>query len=86
MVIRKGDPDAGGVLVLLRGKGGLVVLSQMRMADGAPAWMRATGTVPVGEDVADTYVARQRQRDPDLWVVEFDSPDFEPPFDARILP
>ena len=86
VVIRKGDPDAGGVLVLLRGPGGMMVLSQMRATDGALAWMRATGVAPVGEDVADAYVARQRQRDPDLWVVEFDSPDFVPPFEAKILP
>ncbi len=86
MVINKGDPDAGGVLVLLRGKGGMVVLSQLRATDGALAWMRASGAAPVAEEVADAYVARQRQRDPDLWVVEFESPDFVPPFDAKILP
>jgi hypothetical protein len=25
------------------------------------------------------------QRDPDLWVVEFDAPDLQPPFEARIV-
>jgi hypothetical protein len=30
-------------------------------------------------------VARQTARDPDLWVIEFETPDFLPPFDARIL-
>src|SRR5208337_3158316 len=33
-VLRKGDPDAGGVLAVLRGREGLCVLSQMRTADG----------------------------------------------------
>jgi len=83
-VVRKGDPDAGGVLVVLHGKGGLSVLSQMRGADGALGWLRATGPAPVDQAKADEYVARQLRFDPDLWVVEFESPDLLPPFEATI--
>jgi hypothetical protein len=39
----------------------------------------------VDQETADSYVARQVQRDPDLWVVEFDAPDLQPPFEARIV-
>ncbi len=85
MVLRKGDPDAGGVLLVLRAREGLSVLSQMRAADGSPAWMRATGPAPVPQDVADAYVAKQVRFDPDLWVLEFDSADLLPPFEARIV-
>ncbi len=84
-VLRKGDPDAGGVLVVLRGRDGLVVLSQLRAAEGEPAWMRATGPDPVGQEAADAYVERQLRFDPDLWVLEFESPDLLPPFEARIV-
>ena len=84
-VLRRGDADAGGLLVVLRGAAGLCVLSQVSAPDGAPAWMRATGADPVAQDVADAYVARQVGRDPDLWVVEFDAPDYQPPFDGRIV-
>ncbi len=84
-VLRRGDPDAGGVLAVLRGRVGLVVLSQMRTADGEPAWMRGTGQAPVDQATADAYVARQVGFDPDLWVIEFDSPDLLPPFEANIL-
>ncbi len=85
MVIRKGDPDAGGILVLLRGRLGVAVLSQMRTADGEAAWMRATGPAPVDQETADAYVARQVKFDPDLWVLEFESPDLLPPFDGKIV-
>jgi hypothetical protein len=85
MVLRKGDPDAGGVLVVLRGRGGACVLSQVRTGSGEAAWMRATGPEPVPEPEADAYVARQVGRDPDLWVVEFDSAELVPPFEAKIV-
>ncbi len=84
-VLRKGDADAGGILCVLRGREGLVVLSQARDAEGRPAWLRATGQGPVGQDAADAYVERQLRRDPDLWVVEFESPDLKPPFEARLI-
>jgi hypothetical protein len=84
-VLRKGDPDSGGILCVLRGREGLVVLSQVRDSEGRPAWLRATGAAPVDDATADAYVARQVKRDPDLWVVEFEAPDLRPPFEARIL-
>ena len=84
-VLRRGDPDAGGVLVVLRGRDGLCVLSQVRAGEGAVSWMRASGAAPVDQESADAYVARQVGRDPDLWVIEFEAPDFLPPFEGRIL-
>ncbi len=83
-VLRPGDADAGGVLIVLRGREGLTVLSQMR--SGAElSWIRATGAAPVDQAMADAYVARQVGRDPDLWVLEFEAPDLLPPFEARIV-
>ncbi len=85
VVLRKGDADSGGVLVVLRGRDGLAVLSQVRAADGALAWMRATGADPVGQDAADAYISRQVRYDPDIWVLEFEAPDLAPPFDAKLI-
>jgi hypothetical protein len=85
VVLRRGDADAGGVLVVLRGREGLIVLSQARAADGALAWMRGTGAGVVDQAAADGYVARQVRFDPDVWVLEFDAPNLVPPFEARMM-
>ena len=84
-VLRKGDTDAGGVLVVLHGREGMSVLSQVRTAAGEVAWMRGTGAGPVDQAAADAYVARQTKFDPDLWVLEFEAPDLLPPFEAKIV-
>nr|WP_321985579.1 DUF1491 family protein [uncultured Lichenicoccus sp.] len=86
MVLRKGDPDAGGVLAVLRDRaGGVLVLSQVRGVDGEAAWMRGTGAAPVDDAAADAYVQRRLGRDPDLWVLEFDGSDLIPPFEAKLI-
>jgi hypothetical protein len=85
MVLRKGDPDAGGILVVLRGREGLTVLSRMTDPAGGHAWIKATGATQVDQEAADNYVARQVKFDPDLWVLEFETPDMIPPFEAKIL-
>lgn len=84
-VLRSGDPDAGGILAVLRGRAGLVVLSQLRTSAGDPAWMRGTGAEPVDQAAVDAYLDRQLRRDPDLWVVEFECPDLVPPFEAKLI-
>jgi len=84
-VLRRGDADSGGILCVLRGREGLVVLSQVRDAEGRPAWMRGSGPAPIAQDAADAYVERQVRYDPDLWVVEFEAPDLTPPFEGRLI-
>lgn len=85
VVLRKGDADAGAVLVVLHGRAGVLVLAQARTPAGAPAWTRATGPAPVDQATADAYVARQIGRDPDLWVLEFETPDLIAPFEATLV-
>lgn len=86
MLLRKGDPDAGGILVVLAGRNGDgVVLSQTRTAEGEAAWLRGTGTTPVPADQIQAYVDRQLKYDPDLWVLEIESSDFSPPFEAILI-
>ena len=85
MVLRKGDPDAGGVLVVLHGKLGMMVLSQSRGAEGEMVWLRGTGAAAVDQAAVDAYVQRQMGYDADLWVLEFERPDLLPPFEAKLV-
>ncbi|WP_019012733.1 DUF1491 family protein [Elioraea tepidiphila] len=85
VVLRKGDPDSGGILVVLRGQAGSTVLAEARDAEGRPAWVRGTGEAPADQAGVDAYLARQVKRDPDVWVIEIDAPDLVPPFEARLV-
>jgi hypothetical protein len=86
VVVARGDGDAGAVLLKLNGRdAGCAVLAQTRRPDGTLVWLRATGPAAVLEAEADAYIARQRGRDPDLWVVEIDNASAEAVLDDPIL-
>lgn len=70
VVMRRGDPNAGAILIKLdRGRHGFVVLARGYGVDGRRIWIRATGDQCVGEADADAYLARQIGFDPDVWVL-----------------
>lgn len=85
VVLRRGDADAGDILVVLRGREGMTVISRVRVGEGDVAWIRATGAAAIEQEAVDAYVDRRVARDPDLWVLEFEAPDLSPPFPARLL-
>jgi hypothetical protein len=86
VVTARGDDDAGTILLKFSGRdGGCSVLTQVRRQGGELVWMRATGPAPVTEAEADSYIERQRRRDPDLWVIEVESGSVAIVLDGHII-
>ena len=70
VVARRGDPDAGAILIKLdRGADGVIVVTRGYAPNGTRAWVRATGAQPVPDAEAEIYLQRQIKMDPDLWVI-----------------
>jgi hypothetical protein len=70
MVLAKGDAQAGGVLLVLAGRDTPDrVIERGIGPDGKTALIESH----TGEGTTD-YWRRRRRSDPDLWVIELDSP------------
>ena len=73
-ILNKGDRDAGVVIIkinLLNGR--CKVLSQIIKPNGEPAWQAwSSDGSPVLETDGDKYISRQKQIDPDIWVIEIE--------------
>ncbi len=74
MVRAQGEAQAGGVLLII-GRAGEAdrVLERGLGPDGTTALIEST---PSDGDI-ESYWRRRRQRDPDLWIIELDSPESE---------
>lgn len=86
VVAKKGDEDAGTVLVKVnRGGGKAEIYTQARDGAGRLGWLKATGPEPVDDARAEAAIARARDVDYDLWVLEVDSRDGRVPFIDHVL-
>jgi hypothetical protein len=78
MVLAKGDPDAGTIILVLQEKGrDQRAFERMPQLDGSRAW---SCTKRVDQDDPGPFSAwldRRRTQDPDLWIVELDIADSE---------
>ncbi|MFA7262613.1 MAG: DUF1491 family protein [Caulobacter sp.] len=74
VVVRKGDPRAGAVLVkVVDRRAGLARLySEATRGDGERVWMQPV--VSQSEADLDAYAQRALRIDPDIWIVEIDDP------------
>ncbi len=86
MVLRRGDRDAGAVILKRLGRdGALALYAQTRRVDGARAWRRIALPDPGGEAEAEAYLAREVKRDPDFWIIEIEDRDGAYEFDAPVV-
>ena len=73
-VIRKGDAQAGAVLVKVidRRAGRFDLYAEAVRGEGERVWMRPVGAED--EAAQDAYAERAVRFDPDIWIVEIDDP------------
>ena len=86
-VSHKGEESAGAVIIkIVLPDGRCKIFSQVREADGTPAWQSwSQDKSPVEEGHADDYVGRRLNIDPDLWVLEIEDPKGLYEFDGKIV-
>ena len=71
-VRHSGDPERGLILITHQDReAGIRIWVQGSDADGVPCW-RPRFQTPQSLPDADAFVARERERDNDLWVIEWE--------------
>ena len=86
VVLARGDPDAGAILIVCRERGRLTALLERVLHPQGYRWTPTgqqgdtdsnAGDTDPSESQADAWIAGRRSRDPDLWVIELDIADAE---------
>lgn len=86
VVARKGDPDAGTVLLrIARGRDAVRLLRRTTAMDGTAAWMSVGGGSTLSDEAAAAYVEREAKRDRDLWVLAIEDPAGRYELDAPLV-
>lgn len=76
MVMKKGDEDAGSVLIVLRDREDNIAVLRENGSD----WVRAE----IQKDGLNEYLERQRRYDPDLWLIELEVRNVESPLEKTL--
>ena len=78
MVLAKGEPDAGTILIVTMYRGEDTRLyERMPQLDGTRSFVQSNIQVSEDNREISEYLARRRQQDPDIWVVEVDIDEAE---------
>lgn len=78
MVLRKGDPDRGSLLLVIGSRGHhLACLERILSIEGDYSWRAVGPAESAGSiEIAD-FLAKRARFDEDSWVLELDIPDAE---------
>lgn len=72
-VLRKGEADAGTILLVLLEKGANArVYERMPRPDGTRQWTLSRKENPENKTELEDWLRRRADQDPDLWIVELD--------------
>lgn len=72
-VLRKGERDAGTILVILAEKGtDRRVFERMPRSDGTRQWALVRTEDIENKQLFDDYLMRRAVQDPELWMIELD--------------
>ncbi len=77
MIVRRGDAAAGAIFISVDRLDGTVCLygpapAGLEGGDTDRRWVRCLGAGPVASGEASVYLARQREFDEDLWIIEIE--------------
>ena len=77
-VLAKGERDAGTILLVTtcRGQAGQLY-ERMPQLDGSRSFVATKAENPENRAEFSEYLARRRQQDPDIWLIEVDIADPE---------
>lgn len=77
-VLRKGDPERGALLLVIRKRQDHVCCLERTLAlDGTYAWTQVGPEVPDSPQEMAEFLARRTRFDADLWLIELDIADPE---------
>lgn len=78
MVLHKGEPDGGTILVVLLDNQGLgQVFERLPLPDGRRQWAIAKRQDIENKQEFESYLSRRTAQDPDLWIIELTIADGE---------
>ncbi len=77
VVVRRGEAAAGAIFICVDHLDGTVSLygpapAGLEGSEIDRRWVRCLGSDPVDAGKANAYLGRQREFDPDLWIVEIE--------------
>ena len=86
IVVRQRGDDVNGTLLLKINllNGTSRVINQMRV-ENELVWCPVSRTDPMPESDAETYLRRQAENDPDLWIVEVEDKQGRTWFPGRLI-
>lgn len=78
MVLHKGEPDSGTILIVILDNQGLGTLyERMPQRDGTRDWAKSKVQDANNKQEFEDYLARRQRQDPDVWIVELTVADGE---------